>query len=40
MTRPAVIDLNPAELNYYPFVVSLDKCSRICNAIDDLSTKI
>ena len=40
MTRPALIDLNPVELNYHPFVVSLDKCSRICNAIDDLSTNI
>ena len=35
-----VIDLNPVELNYYPFMISLDKCSRSCNVVDDLSTKI
>ena len=40
MARPTVIDLNPIELNYYPFMISLDKCNEICNAIDDLSTKI
>ena len=28
------------ELNYYPFMFSLDKCSGSCNAADDLSTKI
>ena len=35
-----VIDLNLAELNYYPFIISLDKCSRSCNVVDDLSAKI
>ena len=40
MVRPTVIDLNPIELNYYPFMISLYKCNEICNAIDDLSTKI
>ena len=39
MSRPNLIDLNPIELNYYPFMVSLDKCSGSCNAADDLSTK-
>ena len=24
---PTVIDLNPLELNYYPFMISLDKCT-------------
>ena len=24
-----LIDLNPAELNYYPFMISLDKCNGI-----------
>ena len=40
MTRPTLIDLNPVKLNYYPFMVSLDKCSGTCNAADDLSTKM
>ena len=40
MTRPTLIDLYPAELNYYPVMISLDTRNEICNAIDDLSTKI
>ena len=38
--RSTLIDLNPIELNHYPFMVSLDKYNGICNAVDDLSTKI
>ena len=34
-----LIDFNLIELNYYPFMVSLDK-NRSCNAFDDLSTKL
>ena len=33
MGRPIVIDWNPVELKYYPFMISLDKCSEICNAL-------
>ena len=40
MVRPSLIDLNPVELNYYPFMSSLDKCSESCNSVDELSTKI
>ena len=40
MTRPTLIDLKPIELNYYQFMVSLDKCNRSSNAADDLSAKI
>ena len=40
MNRPTLIDLNPAKLNYYPLVFSLDKCNWSCNAVDDLFTKI
>ena len=40
MNRPTLIDLNPAKLNYYPLMFSLDKCNWSCNAVDDLSTKI
>ena len=40
MIGPLLIDLNPAELNYYPFMIGLDKCNGSCYAVDDLSTKI
>ena len=30
MVRPTFIDINPVELKYYPFVVSLNKCPQIC----------
>ena len=29
MIRPTLIDLNPVELNYYPFLISLDKCREV-----------
>ena len=37
MVRPTLIDLNPVEFKYYPFMASLDKYSGSCNA---LSSKI
>ena len=40
MTRPIIINLNPVELKYYQFVISLDIYSGSRNSIDDLSTKI
>ena len=40
ITRPAHIDLNPIEINYYPFMISLNRCSGSCNALNDLSVKI
>ena len=40
MAGPALIDLNPIELNYHPFMISLDKCNGNCYAVDDLSIKI
>ena len=40
MVRLTLTDLNSLELNYYPFMISLDKCSGSCNSVDDLSTKI
>ena len=33
MVRPTVIDLNPVELKYYPFMISLDKCTGSCNVL-------
>ena len=40
MIRPFLIDLNPAELKYYPFIINLDKCRGICNFFHGLSTNI
>ena len=40
MIRPFLIDLNPVELKYHPFVISLDRCNRGCNYVNDLSMKI
>ena len=33
MVKPILIDLNPAELKYYPFVIRLDKCTGSCNVL-------
>ena len=38
MTRFTLIDLISVELNYYQFLITLDKCNGSCNAVDDLST--
>ena len=40
MNRPTLICLNPAEYNYYPFMVSLDKCSGSYNTANVLSAKL
>ena len=31
--RPTLTDLNPVELKYCPFMISLDKCSGSCNVL-------
>ena len=33
MVRPTPIDLNPVEFKYYPFMISLDKCTGSCNVL-------
>ena len=33
MVRTTLIDLNPVELKYYPFMISLVKCSGSCNVL-------
>ena len=33
MIRSALYDLNPVELKYYPFIISLDKCTGSCNVL-------
>ena len=50
MFKSTLIDLYPIELNYYPFMISLDKCNGSCNIlypkicvpkkIKDLSVKV
>ena len=44
MTQPTLINLHPneysQELNYYPFVVKLDRCVGKCNTLNDLSNKV
>ena len=40
MIRLTLIDINPFELKYYPFMINLCKCSGRCHSVDDLSTKI
>ena len=31
MVRPNIIDMNPNELKYYSFMISLNKCTGSCN---------
>ena len=33
MFRPTLIDLNPVELKYYPFIITLNKRKGSCNAL-------
>ena len=33
MPRPSLIDMNPVELKYYPFMISLNKCNGSCHVL-------
>ena len=33
MVRPTLINLNPVEIKYYPFMISLNKFTRSCNGL-------
>ena len=33
MVRSTIIDKNPVELKYYPFMISLNKCTGSCNVL-------
>ena len=33
MVRPTLADMNPVELKYYPFMISLNKCTGSCNVL-------
>ena len=34
VARFTLVNLNPIELNYYLFIIGLDKCNKSCNAVD------
>ena len=38
MTQPTLIHLHT--IDYYPFVVKLDKCIESCNTLNNLSNKV
>ena len=38
--RPTLTDLNLVNLNYYPFLITLDEYNGSCNVGEDLSMKI
>ena len=40
MIRSTLVNLNPIKVNYYPFMISLDKYNGSCNVDDDLYTEI
>ena len=40
IVRPTLIGLNPAELNYYSLMISLDTHSGSCNAVTYLQTYV
>ena len=33
MIRCTLIDLNPVELNYYPFMIGVNRCNGSCNVV-------
>ena len=33
MVRPTIIDMNYVEVKYYPFMISLNKCTGSCNVL-------
>ena len=33
IVRPTLIDMNPVELKYYPFMISINKSSGSCNVL-------
>ena len=33
MVRSTLIDMNPVQLEYYPFMIRLNKCSGSCNVL-------
>ena len=40
MVSSTLFNLDPVDLDYYSFMISLEKCSGGCNSVDGLSAKI
>ena len=40
MIKPFIINKNPVELKYYPFMISLDNCNESCNSVNNLPMRI
>ena len=40
MIKCTPIDLNPADLDFYLFMINRDKCNASCNGANDLSKSI
>ena len=38
MTKSTLVDLNHIELDYYSFIMNLDKCNGSCHVADNLYT--
>ena len=36
LIRVTLLNLNHVVLNYYPFMINLDKCNESCNVLNDL----
>ena len=36
LIRVTLLDLNHVVLNYYQFMINLDKCNENCNVLNDL----
>ena len=39
MIRPTLVAINHVDLNYYPFLISVDKFNGSCDVVYDFSTK-
>ena len=40
MSRPKIMNLNPNESVFYPYSISINKCSGSCNNINNLFAKM
>ena len=40
MVRQMLLNLNLDGLQYYPFIISIDRCNGSCNIVEDLLCKI
>ena len=40
MSRPKIMDLNPNELVFCPYLIKINKCSGLCNNFNDPFAKL